>query len=614
MSGAVGAGTFFGIKLEEPSDAYRTGHPIPAGLAAAVTAPAAAPTVAASVGAGNITASVEYRRAYIKEGGFQSAPSAWSSPTALTAKNAVLTDIGDATDPTVIGEVIERRIGSVRCVVARLWAGETTWTDTFASGSTVLDYSDKLNEYTETGVNGEFKYPHVESVDISLEPKTITANVVTGGAGDPKGRPGQFPIAVTVKGTANAGELVHYLKTGGFNITKYGVKAAAFTTDLADVDEPTRKYVITPKRAGQLGKGSLSIHNHGGGESVNGFLWQNKASGVVVSTSGGAVATMETKLVGLGYTPHGLPTASLDAGSPTQAVLPVLFGRRSDSAADTASTCVKVTTAPAAGTEGIKAKDATGASYNVAGEQSLLYNTTSKKQKQQTGMYSDKLRLNDQTGTPMGLGSGRPLMLLMGGQRDLDEADDEYTFPPKPLAPDQGTTPGTPDATSTGFGPKRMGSPDFTDANAIVTDGSTGVLVTATKLTITDPKKLIEGHGIEASYGYDVQDTGKKSVELEFTRYFEDLSYQKKAELVARGAFTWKLEGDLIEVTPGTFSAQRETIMVELAEAEVRSAKPTTGGEDVRMETVQVATVEPSDGSATFTITIITTEDVPFPA
>ena len=614
MPAAIGAGTFFGRKLEEPSDVYSVGHPIPAGPGAIIAAPAAAPTVNASVGSGNITASVEYRSAYIKEGGFVSVPSAWCSPVSLTAKNAVLTVIGASTDPTVIGEVVERRIGSIRCVVARLWAGETTWTDTFASGSTALDYADKLNELGETGVNGEFKYPYVDSADPQVTPKTITASVVTGGAGNPKGRPGPVGIAVTEKGTVNAGELVENLLTCGLDCVKYGVKADAFVTDLTDVDEPTRKYVFTPKRAGRLGKGSISFHNHGGGESVNGFIWQNKAYEVVVKTAGGKVAEMETKFIGCGYTPHGLPTASLDAGSPTQTVLPVLFGRRSDANADTASTLVKVTTGPSAGVEGIKAKDAAAASYNVAGEQSLLYNTTSKKQKQQTGMFSDKLRLLDQTGVAMGLGSGRPLMLLMGGNRELDEANDEYTFPPKPLAPDQGTTPGTPDTTSTGFGPKRMGSPDFTDANAFVTDNGTGLLVTATQIKITDPKKLIEGHGIEAGYGYDVQDSRNKNVEFQFTRYYEDLSYQKRQELLVRPALVWKLEGDLIPVTPGTLSIYRETIQVEAPETEISDAKPTVGGEDIRMETVTASTVEPTDGSSAFTITIITREDVVIPA
>jgi len=613
MGTAIGAGTFFGIKLEEPSDAYSAGHPIPAGPGAIVTAPAAAPTVTASVGAGNITASVEYRRAYIKEGGFQSAPSAWSTPTALSAKNAVLSDIGDATDATVIGEVIERRIGTVRCVVARLWAGETTFTDTFSATSTSLDFSDRLNELNETGVNGEFKYPYVESADLGIDPKTITANVVTGGAGDPKGRPGPVALQFAVKGTANAGELAHYLATGGYTITKYGMKAAAWVTDLTDVDEPTRKYVITPKRAGQYGKGSISFHDHGGGENVNGFRWQNKASECVVKTDGGKVATMETKFTGIGYTPHGLPVATLDAGAPNSVTLPVLFGRRADALADTEVTGVKVTTGPSAGSLAVKVKDTSAGSYSGAA-QTIAYNTTSKKMKQQSGMFSDKLRLLDQSGVAMGVGSGRPLMYLHGGDMTLIEANDEYVFPAKPLIPDTGTTPGTPDATCTGFGPKRMSAPDFTDANASVTDDGTGLMVTATQLKISDPKKLIEGHGIEASYGYDVQDTGKKNVELQFTRYFDDLSYQKRQELVDRSAFVWKLEGDRIKVTPGTYSAQRETVQVELTECEIKSSKATTGGEDVRMETVTVSTVEPTDGSSAFTITIITAEDVVIPA
>jgi len=614
MTAAVGAGTFFGLRLEEPSDVYSVGHPIPASTNAVVAPPAAAPTVTESVGAGNITASVEYRTAYIKQGGFVSVPSAWQTAVALVAKNAVLTVIGAYTDPTVIGEVIERRIGSIRCVVARLWAGEVTWTDTFASGSMTLDYNDRLNELGETGVNGEFKYPLMESADPAIEPKTITASVITGGAARPKGSAGPVAIGLTAKGTLNAGELLHYLLTGGFDCTKYGVAAAAFVTDLATADEPTRKYVLTPKRAGRYGRGSLSIHNHGGGDNVNGFVWQTKAIEVTAKSSGGKVVEMEAKLIGAGYTPHGLPTASYDAGAPSQTVLPVLFGRRADAAADTASTLVKVTTVPAAGVEGIKAKDASGATYNVAGEQSLLYNTVSKKQKQQTTMFSDKLLLLDQTGARMGYGSGRPLMLLMGGDRTLDEANDEYTFPPKPLAPDTGTTPGTPDTTSTGFAPKRPSSPDFTDAHVSVTDGGTGLLVTATQIKLTDPKRLIEGHGTESAYGYDVQDQGQKGVEIQFTRYYEDLTYQKRKELLVRSPFIWKAEAGLIPITPGTFSAQRETVQVELAEAEIDSAKPTSGGADVRMETVTASTVEPTDGvTPAFTITVITREDVVIP-
>jgi len=615
MGAAIGAGTFFGIKLEEPSDVYSVGHPIPAGAASAFAAPVAAPTTAGSVGAGPITGTVEHRFAYIKPGGFVSVPSAWSTPLAVTSKNVELTDVTVCPDSSCIGRVIERRVGSIRCVVGYLWNNTATiFTDTLSLTSASLDFANKLNELGETGVNGEFKYPYMESADPAIEPKTITAAVITGGAGNPKGRPGPVGMTLDAKGTANAGELVHYLLTCGLDCTKYGVKAAAFTLTLTDVDEPTRKYVFTPKRAGRLGNRSLSIHNHGGGEDVNGFVWQNKASEIVVKTAQGKVAEMETKLMSVGYTPHGLPTATLDAGAPSTLTLPVLFGRRADALADTEVTMVKVTAAPSAGVVGVKAKASTAATYHVSTQQSLLYDTVSKKQKQQTGMFSDKLLLLDETGARMGYGSGRPLMYVHGGDMTLLEANDEFTFPAKPLAPDTGTTPGTPDATSTGFGPKRISSPDFTEANASVTDGSTGLLVTATQIKIVDPKKLIEGHGVEAGYGYDLQDSGKKNIELQFTRYYEDLSYQKRQELLVRPAFTWKLEGDLILVTPGTYSAQREAIQVDLTETEIKSAKPTSGGEDIRMETVTAETIEPTDGSAAFTITIITREDVVIPA
>lgn len=609
MSTAIGAGTFFGAKLEEPSDIYSVGHPIPAGLAAAVAAPAAAPTVTASVGAGNITGSVEYRSAYIKAGGFYSTPSAWSGPDALTAKNAVLSVIGAYTDPTVIGEVIERRIGSVRCIVAELWAGEVTWTDTFAAASTSLDFTRKLPEIGETGANGEFKFPYVESGDPGISPKTITANVITGGAADKIGRPGPVPLEVAVKGTANPGEMALYLKTMGLTCTKYGRKAGAWVTDLTDVDEPTRKYVFVPKRAGILGNGSVSFWEHGGGANVNRYIWQNRASETVVKTAQGKIVEAETKFVAAGYTPHGLPSATLDAGAPTQVVLPVLFGRRADAARATESTYVKYTGAPSAGTEGIKAKASAAATYDGA-QQSVLYNATSKKVTQQTGMFSDKLVLNDENDVAMGYGSGRPLMFMHGGDQTLNEVNDEYVFPPKPRIPDPGTTPGTDDGTYTGFAPKRMTSPDFTEANASVLEGATGLLVTATQIKITDPKKLKEGHGTEAAYGYDVQDSGKKNLELQFTGYYNDLSYSEKQELLIRSGWTWKLEGDLILITPGTYSTQRETIQAEVALGEIMSAKPTVGGTDERMETVTVGTKEPLDGSDAYTITVITREDV----
>ena len=457
MDAAIGAGTFFGIKLEEPSDVYSVGHPIPAGLSAVIAAPAAKPTTAESAGAGPITGTVEHRYAYIMPGGFISTPSAWSTALPLTAKNAELTDVLVCPTATCIGRAIERRVGSVRCVVGYIWNNTATiFTDVLSLTSASLDFSNLLPEIGETGANGEFKYPLVESAEAQAEPKTVVAAVITGGAGDPLGRPGPVGIAPSIKGTANPGELVHYLLTMGLTCVKSGRKAAAWTTTLTNVDEPTRKYVFTPKAAGVLGKGSLSIHNHGGGASVNGFIWQAKANELTVKTAQGKIVEAETKLIAAGYTPHGLPAATLDAGAPTALVLPVLFGRRADAARDTASTYVKVTTGPATGTMGVKAKDSTAATYNVAGEQTLLYNSTSKKQSQQTGMFSDKLRLVDQTGAAMGLGSGRPLMFLQGGSIELAEANDEYVFPPKPRIPGAGTTPGTDDGTYTGFVPKRI--------------------------------------------------------------------------------------------------------------------------------------------------------------
>ena len=612
MPAAQGYGSFFGIKLEEPSDVFSCGHPIPASISAAITAPSAAPTVAASAGAGNITGSVEYRFAYIKKGGFYSAPSAWSSPTSLTAKNAELSDIANSADADVIGKAIERRIGSARCIVHFIHNNTTTTsTDSHAADSPYLDFSLRLPEYAEAGGNGEFKYPFVSVPDAKIEPKTVRAEVVTGGAAKAKGRPGPVGISVGVSGTANPGELAHYLATMGYDVVKYGRKSGAWVTDLTDVDERTRKYVFTPKGAGQLGKGSLSAHNHGGGKEVNGYLWQGKASQVVVATPQGAVATMDTTILFCGYTPHGLPSQTLDAGSPTQTVLPVLFGRRNDAYRATNPTYVKYTAAPSGGTQGLKAKKTTAASYTGT-QQSALYNTTSKKTKQQTGMFSDKLVLNDEANVPMGLGNGRPLMFLHGGDQTLNEANDEYVFPPVPRLPGLGTTPGTDDGTFTGYAPKRITSPDFTEANATVTKDGAGILVTSTKLTLADPKKLIAGHGVEAGYGYDVQDDGEKALSIEFDRYFEDLSYQEAAELLARGLFVWKFEGDLILTTPGTYSTQRETVQVEMALGEVTAAVPTRDN-GVRMEKVTVEAVEPTDGSVAWTITVITAEDVVIP-
>lgn len=613
MPAARGVGSFFGIKLEEPSDIYSVGHPIPASLAAAVAAPGAAPTTAASVAAGAITATVEHRFAYIKQGGFFSAPSAWSTPLALTAKSADLSDLDNSADTSVIGKAIERRIGSARCIVGFIWDNTTTtFTDSLSATSPVLDFSLRLPEVAEAGGNGEFKYPYVGVPEATIETRTVRAAVVTGGAARPKGRPGPVGLALKISGSFNPGEFVHYLRTMGYSVTKYGRKAAAWVTDLSDVDEPTRRYVATPLTAGVLGDGSLSAHVHGGGEDVNGFHWQHKASQVVVSTEQGAVATMETGTIGCGYTPHGLPAATYDAGDPQQTVLPVLFGRRADASRATNPTYIKVTAAPTAGAFGVKAKKTTAATYDGT-EQSVLYNTTSKKMKQQTGMFSDKLVLNDETNTPMGLGSGRPLMALFGGDQELHEANDEYVFPAKPRVPGAGTTPGTDDGTYTGFAPKRITSPDFTEANASVEDNGTGILVTATKLTIDDPKKLIEGHGVEAAYGYDVQDDGEKGISLEFTRYFEDLSYQEKQELLSRGPYTLLLEGDLILVTPGTYSTQRESVQVDITLGEVVSATPSNDN-GVRMETVTVESVEPTDGSPAWTITVITSEDVVIPA
>lgn len=613
MGTAIGAGTFFGIKLEEPSDTYSVGHPIPASLGDAVAAPAAAPTTAASVGAGPITGTVEHRFAHIKAGGFVSTPSAWSTPLPLTAKNAELTDVTVSADTAVIGRVIERRVGSVRCIVGYIWNNTATvFTDTFSTTSTSLDFTARLAEIGETGANGEFKFPLIESADGGPEPKTITANVITGGAGDPLGRPGPVPIGYIVKGTANPGELAHYFATGGFTVVKYGRKSAAWVTDLTDVDEPTRKYVFTPKRAGLLAKGSISFWDHGGGEDVNRYAWQNRAAEHVVKTAQGKVVEAETKFITAGYTPHGLPSVTLDAGAPDQVVLPVLFGKRADAARGTESTYVKYTAAPSAGSQGIKAKKTAAATYTGT-QQTIAYDTVSKKMTQQASMFSDKLVLNDESNVPMGYGSGRPLMFVHGGDQTLNEINDEYTFPPKPRIPDPGTTPGTDDGTCTGFAPKRISSPDFTEANASVSDDGVGLLVTATQIKVTDPKKLKEGHGTEAGYGYDVQDSGKKNVELQFTRYYDDLSYQDRMEVLDRSAWIWKLEGDLIQITPGTNSTQRETIQVDLALAEIVSAKPTSGGTDERMETVTVATKEPTDGSDAFTITIITREDVVIP-
>lgn len=613
MPAAQGYGSFFGIKLEEPSDVFSTGHPIPAGLAAAVTAPADPPTTAASVGAGAITATVEHRFAYIKQGGFFSAPSAWSTPLALTAKNAELSDLDDSADTTVIGKAIERRIGSARCIVGFIWDNSTTtFTDSLAADSPFLDFSLRLPEVAEAGGNGEFKYPYVSVPDVKIEARTVRAEVVTGGAAKAKGRPGPVGISIAIDGTANPGEMAHYLATMGYDVVKYGRKSGAWTTDLDDVDERTRKYVFTPKTAGLLGKGSVSAHNHGGGEEVNGFMWQGKASQCVVSTAQGGVATMATTLLFCGYTPHGLPAATLDAGDPQQSVLPVLFGKRADAYRATNPTYVKYTAAPSGGTQGIKAKKTTAAAYDGT-QQSVLYNTTSKKTKQQTGMFSDKLVLNDEADVPMGLGSGRPLMFLHGGDQTLNEANDEYVFPVVPRLPGLGSTPGTDDGTFTGYAPKRITSPDFTEANATVTKDGTGILVTSTKLTLDDAKRIIEGHGVEAGYGYDVQDNGEKALMLEFQRYFEDLSYQEATELLERGAYIWKLEGDLILTTPGTYSTQRETVQVEMALGEVVSAVPTRDN-GVRMETVTVEAVEPTDGSLAWTITVITAEDVVIPA
>lgn len=611
---ALGAEGALGIRLEEPSPRYNLGRPKPD-----ITA-LAAPSTPATTGlgaAGTITGTVVYYQAFRKKGGFLTDIDAGSTPLVCTADQVAVSAIEVSASSDCDARYIYRShdAGVTKYLIKILWDNTTTsFTDNIATDSPYINLALRPVTYNETGQNGGFKFLQVESKDLKADYKLLRTTQLTGTGGVPRGIPGGAVFAHVIKDAVAAGALVPLLASLISKPTKYGVAAAAFVADGDPVDEPTKKYVFTPPAAGEWDPVSFSLFDVPGGTVPPQFFWQNMAEELTIQQAEGKYAELDAKIAGAWHWKGGLATAVLDAGAPDYTTLPCAFGVRQDVNKATKSMVVKVTTGPATGTFGIKAKKDPVAAYGSA-ETTVTYDGTSKKQDKAAANSSDKIELLEETGLAFGADSGenrKPVMIVFPGDVTNLEANDEFTFPITPLIPAIGSTPGTPDGTYTGFPRVILQTPRYTASHLTLSVGSDAIEIQGGSLKLGQGKKPIYATGKEAAYALDMERDGYATAAVTFNRRWLNRDFEAYMEADERFALQWKMEGERIPVSPGVVSTFRETIQLDATQAAVSDTKAPTSAPGTVPETVTIEAEDPANGDPPFTITVITREDWQF--
>lgn len=606
---AQGSNVLIGILPDEViSDAGACGHPHPV---LEVIADSAAPTTALGA-SGNLTGTFIHYIVFLTYSG-RTALGTGSTPLVCTSDIAELSVIPVPTSTEVYGKEIWRSdlVHTTPYLVGTIYDNTTTtFSDNLAADDASLDFNTTAPAFNQTGKNAGFVYlQEPEASALDAEYKYIQSKGLTGGAGQPPAAPGDILASVVFK---------HAFETGiASAVTAAHLGKPSVITHNAD---GTNQYDWNP---------SLSKFD---GMSLTGQLVEGRPirpeifpqivfSEIDCAVKGGALVELAPKGEATHHTVYGMPEITSTPNAAYTSA-PMLKGNNRvdtlyDTAGVTADLFVKVTTAPSAGLMVIKCKRGSASSYGST-VCNVYYDTSApKKQIQYGSQPSEWVELVDSnTGLRYGGDTNelrRPLLICFPGDISTIPLNSEWKFRANvnALIPGAGSTPGTPDSWYTGFAPRHLFGPRFSNTHATCYFGEGALSTPSTYLPTEDFKwktvsalKRVSPDGKEAAHAIDQDRTGYLAFQLDVERRYVDRRWKKSQEQDLRVSVKVLLEGENPLVQPGVRSVNRLTYQVLSVQMRIDKTAAPIPGPDVLMNPTSFI-AEQYPGQELFTVRII---------
>lgn len=612
MLEGTGGGSLWGFRAEERSPDQRAGHLAPD--ITEIAAPTVKLTTAASSGAGVLTGMYRWVYARYKRMGnlgFPTDVSPVSTDLTLANKNGEVS-VADWGDADFLAYFRSRNGGPFGLVFV-------DWDKVGAA----TDFSDSLPEsmvnYTIgpsqdvlgtprnlTGKNGGFLFSDIVNQKAQPSYTVLPTNKLTGLGITPETLAGPAKVEWEIKDVFALGYTTLILASLLSKPTRYQMKSDAWVAygDAGGFDEPTIKNVYVPVRVNRWSPCSFAMLSFKGAADPIG-IYHCMATDLTVSVKNGAIAEATAKGLAASFGVLGFPEATLATGD-TYDTVPVIEGAPIGAAADQAVS-LKVTVAPTAGQFSIQT--GLGDTPSFSDTKLVDYDTTnadtSLRNRQSKGLsrLSDKVPLSVD-GVPLGK-SGRPVTALFAHDVSVLHADTVFKAPTKLLLPDMGSTPGEPDGTYTGFDPVKIRANGFTAAHATLFLAGQLIAIKTLDLTISAPKLVNDPTGAEAMVGVDVIRNGDASVSIKISRDLIDEAFQKIMRQHAYAVVTVVLEGDPIEISPGVFSTQKESLTLASNYGRIAMATRDVTGPGLVPEPIEIQLEQ------AFVVTEITASDFP---
>lgn len=606
---AQGSNVLVGIIPDEViTDAGACGHPHPV---LEVIAASAAPTTAAGA-AGNLTGTFIHYIVHVAYSG-RTTLGTGSVPLVLSSKIAELTVIPTPTSAEVYAREIWRSdlVHTTPYLVGTIYDNTTVvFSDNLAADDAGIDFNTTAPAFNQTGANGGMVYlQEPESPSIDADYKYMQSKGLTGGAGAPPAAPGDITAPVTFK---------HAFETGiASAVTAAHLGAPTTTTRNAD---GTNQLDWTPSLSKFNGV-SLTIQRVEGRPIRPEVFPQSVFSEIDGTVKDGALVELAPKGMASHHTTYGLPEITSTPNAAYTSA-PMLKGNNRvdtlyDTAGITADLFVKVTTAASGGVMVIKFKRGFASTYGST-TCSVYYDTSApKKQIQYGSMTSEWVEaIDSNTGLRYGGDTWelrRPLMICFPGDISTIPLNSEWKFRANvnALIPGAGSTPGTPDSWYTGFAPRHLYGPRFSNTHATCYFGDGALSTPSTylptqsfKWKTTSALKKVSPDGKEAAHAIDFDRTGYLGFQLDVDRRFVDRRWKKSQEQDLRVSVKILLEGEAPLVQPGVRSANRLTYQVSSVQMRIDKTAAPISGPDVLMNPTSFV-AEQYPGQELFTVRVI---------
>jgi hypothetical protein len=528
----------------------------------------------------------------------------WYRESALTLADQAASLTGVSVGGTgTTRRVIERTddYGNSWAVCGTIFDNTTT---IFTDDTATLDPTKVLPTVNQTSGNLGFLFVDVDSFDIDPDFSVLETAGLRGSAGRPRGIPGPIKITGSPKGDLKPAYLAPILAAG---LGKPVVTPTA--------GSPVVRSVWAASVARRSPR-TLSVFTYDGASGIPPTLLFGVACDELsVSFSGGKITDNTMKMTGANYGTAS-PAVKI-GGAGTWPGTFVAFGSRYDALAATDDVYIKITLAISGPGGTLKFKSKVGALTTYDGPDYTLYTDADTRQTRGGTQFNDSIELADEDGINLGadVGSNRQPFTIVATEvitGDLNVGD-EYQFARAVLIP--GAFSGASPEPYSGAPALYVDGPRFTDAHVTLRKGGSVIDATAGSFKLTTPKKEVNSLGAGARNLQDLVNDGYFGLELTITRYLNSSEWRDMMKTDDRAVVRIELIGERIPINPGVLSTDRESLVIDIPQFAVKSAKAPKANQSTVVETITGEAEQP-DNSANdlFTVTLLARQGWRFPA